>query len=109
MYEIFRENRARIPYDKIKEIYKGKWVFLVNLEGIELVYNEEAGGMEYCEPNSAEILIIADKAYDGAESGIYRELKDNPEKYGSISEMDCRGGNILPMNYFLVKDGVPVD
>jgi len=108
MYEVFRENRKRIPYSQINEIYKGKWVFLVNLEGIELVYNSEAGGMEYCDPTSAEVLIVADRAYEGAESGIYQELKDNPSLYGSTTEMDCRIGNRLPMNYFLLKDGVTI-
>ena len=109
MYDIFRENRKRIPYNQIRELYKGKWVLLVNLEGPLLAWNEEEGGMEPCDPISAEILTVSDIAYEGKESGIYEDLKNNPEKYGSWTEMDCRVGNRLPMNYFLVKDGVPVD
>ena len=109
MYKIFIENRKRVPYDQIMKLYKGKWVFLVNLEGIELVYNKEADGMEYCDPTSAEILIVADKAYEGSESGIYQELRINPEKYGSISEMDCRVGNRLPANYYVIAEGMSVE
>lgn len=109
MYSIFKENRIRLPYSEIMEQYKGKWVFLVNLEGDLFAYNDDEGGMEPCDPISAEILVVADKAYEGSETGIYQELKENPEEYGNISEMDCRVGNILPKNYFLVKEGVPVE
>ena len=103
MVEIFRQNRVRVPYNEIMERYKGKWVFLVNVEGIELVYNEEEDGMEYSDPTAAEILVVADIAYDGADSGIYKEATNNPEMYGSTSEMDCRVGNISPRNYFIIK------
>ena len=108
MYEIFREDRVRIPYNQIKELYKGKWVFLVNQEGSILAPNED-GYMEPCDPISSEIFIVADFPYEGTESGIYKELKDNRKKYGWTGEMDLRSGNILPMSYFLVKDGVLVD
>jgi hypothetical protein len=80
-------------------IYEGKWVFLVNLEGIELIYNEELDGMEYTDPTFAEVFITADKAYEGSESGIYSRIRADREKYGITSEMDCRSGNIFPQNY----------
>jgi hypothetical protein len=54
MYEIFRENRKRAPWNQIQDLYKGKWVFLVNLEGIELEYDEENDGMVYSAP--AELM-----------------------------------------------------
>ena len=108
MYDVFFENRDRVPFDKIKEQYRGKWVFLVNLEGDLLVLNED-GALEPCDPISAEILVVSDVPYEGVESGIYKEVKDNRKRYGSVSEMDCRIGNILPMNYFLIKEGVAVD
>jgi hypothetical protein len=108
MYEIFKENRVRVPYNKIADLYSGKWVFLVNLGGTLLAPNED-GELEPCDPITAEVLVAADVPYGGAESGIYNEVKKNRGKYGSISEMDCRTGNILPSNYFLVKDGAAVD
>ena len=109
MYAIIRENRKRVPYNQIRELYEGRWVLLVNLEGIEFVYNAEENGMEYSDPTSAEIFVVADHAYEGKETGIYEDLKNNPEKYGNWTEMDCRIGNRLPTNYFVVKDGVPVE
>lgn len=108
MYTIYRENRERVPFNEIMEKFRGKWVFLVNLEGDLFTYNHEEDGMEPCDPISAEVLVVADKAYEGHESGIYQELKNNPEMYGSFTEMDCRTGNILPMNYYLIKEGAPV-
>jgi hypothetical protein len=90
MYEIFRENRQRVPWNKLMELYRGKWIFLVNLEGDPPMMNEN-GELETCEPVSAEVLVVADRAYGGYETGIYKELK----KYRSISEMDCRYGNVI--------------
>jgi hypothetical protein len=100
MYKIFRENRERVPYNKIKKLYKDKWVFLVNLEGIEFIYDEELGGMTYSEPISAEIFIVSDFPYEGFDKNVSEELRNNRKKYGNISEMDCRSGNILPKNYY---------
>jgi hypothetical protein len=109
MCEVFFDNRERVPYGQIMDKYRGKWVFLVNLEGPALAYDEELGGVAPCDPISAEVLVVSDRAYGGSESGVYQDLKDNPEKYGNISEMDCRTGNILPKNYFLVKEGTSVE
>jgi hypothetical protein len=109
MYTVFRENREQIPFNQIEEKYKGKWVFLVNLQGPLWAYNEEEGGIEPCDPISAEILIESDNAGGGFESGIYEEIRNNPEKYGVTSEMDCRCDPIIPMPYTrLIKEGVPV-
>jgi hypothetical protein len=109
MYTIYRENRERVPYNQIRDKYKGRWVFLVNLEGPFWVFNEEEGHMEECDPVSAEILIEADRIGGGYESGIYEEIRNNPDEYGVTGDMDCRIGNILPSNFFLVKDGIPVE
>ncbi|MCL2169941.1 MAG: hypothetical protein FWB74_07945 [Defluviitaleaceae bacterium] len=65
MYEIL-ENKQRMTRDEIRQKFDGKWIFLVDLEG-EL----------YSPFASAIPVVVADSPWDGYETGIYHEFRDN--------------------------------
>ena len=104
MYEIFKENRELLTRAQIKEKYKGKWVFLINLQGPFFQTNEN-GEVEPCEWSSGEVLIISDWPYDTGEDNIWEELKSNREHYGVTGEIDLRSGNRIPSNYYVIEEG----
>ena len=101
MIEIFKENRVRVPYGQLKDLYKGKWLFLVNLQN---VYTQNEDG-EFIpnELNACEILVVADEPYEGRETGIYKEAFDANSEYGMTGEMDLSWKYPPNTNQVLVK------
>ena len=106
MYEIFKPNKIRIPYKELKNEYKGKWVYLGNLQQ---VYSQDENG-EYIpnENNLCDILVIADEPYEGSETGIYREISKNGE-YGMTGEMDIRLKTPPNTNQIVIKEAAAID
>ena len=96
MYKVYRNNREQIKYSQLKDIYRGKWLFLVNLTDIS--YIRDDGDIEYGEPNKCEVFIVADEPYEGRIDGIYDEVFYNRDRYGVISEMDFRVRHIPNVN-----------
>jgi hypothetical protein len=102
MYKIFDTRREQIPYEKIKELYKGKWVYVVNQQGPPFTVNEY-GETEVAFPVSGEVLVVADIPWEGAESGIYKEIRKN-DAYGNWrGEMDLRAAYPPNTNQIVVK------
>ena len=64
MYEII-EKPKRMTRKEISSGFRGKWVFLVGLEGPPFNFFE-----------SAIPAVIADKPFEGDETGIYNKLED---------------------------------
>ena len=98
MYEIFRDNRQLLTRKQIESMYTGKWVFIVNDAGPFFSPNED-GEMEPCFFSKGEVLVVSDSPYEGRETGIYKEIKENREKYGSVHELDLRNQPIIPQNW----------
>ena len=64
MYTIIDEPK-RMTRERIFKEFQGKWVFLVNMEGPLFGFFE-----------SAVPVIVADKPFEGKETGIYQRLHD---------------------------------
>ena len=73
MYEVL-ENRQRMTRDEIKRAFDGKWLYLVDLEGVP-------GSMF----ESAVPAVVADSAFDGFETGIYHELREKHQRAVNFS------------------------
>jgi len=65
MYEILN-NQKRMTREEIREEFQGKWVFLVDLDS--------ASPFERFE--TAVPAVVADKLFEGSETGIYKELNE---------------------------------
>jgi len=102
VYQIFKENRVKIPFKEIQQQYKGKWVFLANVDGYRPYEFTVDGDFVEPPPPAAEVLVVADSPYEGAETNIYKEAFNNPDMYGALSEMDYRGD--IPFS--ILKAGV---
>ena len=107
MYEIFKEREVKVPYAKLKDLYSGKWLLLANLQKV-YIENEEGEFIRY-DDNLCEVIVIADEPYEGSNSGIYREIYDNKNKFGITGAKDLRF--LIPNNTIqaVIKDGVIVD
>ena len=64
MYTVLNPLK-RMSRKQIIEEFKGKWVFLVDL------YGPKFGWFE-----SAVPVVVADKLFEGRETGIYKKLND---------------------------------
>ena len=70
MVQIIPEQERRaMCREEIRKTYNGKWVFMAHVKD---------------SPFSAVPVIIADKPYEGSESGIYTPFKEN-SRYGVTS------------------------
>jgi len=65
MYKILESPKRMTPKQVIKE-FKGKWIFLVDLDGSPLGWFK-----------SAIPMIVADEIFEGSETGIYRKLNED--------------------------------
>jgi len=72
MLTIF-DNPKRMSREEIKNEFGGKWVFLVDLEG-----------PPYGWFDTAVPAVMADKLFEGQETGIYEKL--NAEHNGNTSD-----------------------
>ncbi|MCL2014594.1 MAG: hypothetical protein FWG69_06360 [Oscillospiraceae bacterium] len=68
------ENQRRMNREEIVEEFRGKWVFLVDLEGPPL------GRFETAIP-----AVMADDVFEGRETGIYDRL--NEEYNGNTADV----------------------
>ena len=68
MYEIL-ENRQRMTRNEIRQKFDGKWVYLVDLVG--------KLGSPF---ESAVVAVVADKPWEGYDTGIYHELDEGHER-----------------------------
>jgi len=80
MYNVIAKPK-RMSREQISEEFQGKWVFLVGMEG-----------PLYRPFESAIPIVIADKPFEGSETGIYKRLHDEHGEYS----MDI---SFLPMEY----------
>jgi len=80
MYQII-ETPRRMSRDEIIKEFDGKWVFLINPEGP--LY----GWFETAMP-----AVVADKPFEGFDTGIYHKLRD--ENDGSSTDL-----TLLPNEY----------
>ena len=67
MYEVLK-NPQKMTTEEIEEKYDGKWVFIVQAEG-ELITGWEENQMP---------VIVADKVFEGRETGIYQRYMKDP-------------------------------
>ncbi|MCL2016643.1 MAG: hypothetical protein FWG68_10405 [Defluviitaleaceae bacterium] len=64
MYKILDESeRERLTFEEITKKYKGKWVYIVDTQGLMFGMFE-----------SGIVAVVADKELEGRETGIYRQL-----------------------------------
>jgi hypothetical protein len=90
--------------EEMKSIYKGKWLFVVNMEGPFFADNGY-GQITPCPFSAGELFVAADNPYEGREDGIYDDLKINRDEYGTIGELDFRTGLTLPFTMHPVGQG----
>jgi hypothetical protein len=62
MYQILNDPR-RLTFEEIAEEFRGKWVYLVDLDG-----------SKYSWFNTAVVAVVADNVLEGRETGIYDEF-----------------------------------
>ena len=87
MYTIYKENRKQIDYSQLKDLYKGKWLFLVNLVNFSYIDGDD---VIFRPPEKCEVYVVADEPYEGAEEDIYDKIFTNAEDYGFFYSLDLR-------------------
>ena len=93
-----------MPYGEIKNKYRGKWVYLGNLQQVYL--QDESGEYIPNENNLCDILVIADEPYEGSETGIYRDIG---KEFGATGAIDLRLTLPSYVNQVVIKEGASVD
>jgi len=79
MYRIIPpEERKEYTHDELREIFDGKWLYLVN--------SQFTGGNGLIK---ATPVVVADNELEGIEEGIYKEFKTK-NGYGVIADADFR-------------------
>ena len=92
MYEVLN-TKKRMTRKEIIGAYKGKWVFLVDLQGPPFRWFE-----------TAVPAVIADKQFEGKETGIYDRLKKEHEGNTSVWSFLPNELNVFGFNEVLADD-----
>ena len=76
MYKIVpQDERREYTFEQLKELFAGKWIYLINAE-----FDEDHGLLK------ATPVVVADSELEGIEEGIYRQYHD--EEYGNKADAD---------------------
>ena len=76
MYKIIPQvERREYTFEQLKELFDGKWVYLINAE-----FNDAHGLLK------ATPVVVADSELEGIEEGIYEQYHN--EAYGNKADAD---------------------